>query len=402
MSKAAIARLLATGNRSMFETYGYQQVKELDGSPFIIQTGEDSYGIVYKLVNLLGDGMYTTEYYDHLRPSATNNGTVKTEELADSDIINYFYGTPMAGEGVTEDKTNDPTPEVAPTVSSIQQNFADGQGGRKMQPQFAGKSTMDLILSGDRTRTTRAQTDINRMINDYGLTKIEDLVGKIIPMTDKSGRVAQTRITKVAPFTKEYQDATWQKEGWEKSVTDKLVGQYPYGIEFELVAPTQAPVVEIVDRYTDADVKANPDKIYVFGDNTKRVGTGGQAQIRNNPNAMGIATKLAPSMEESAFMNDNDLDNNKSVIDSDIAKIKAAGNPVVLPKDGFGTGLAKLKEKAPQTYSYLKQRLLEEFGFNNDNGTISQLVAEGTQLSLFNENKPEGLPAIDRTNETCN
>jgi hypothetical protein len=65
MSKAAIARLLATGNRSMFETYGYQQVKELDGSPFIIQTGEDSYGIVYKLVNLLGDGMYTTEYYDH-------------------------------------------------------------------------------------------------------------------------------------------------------------------------------------------------------------------------------------------------------------------------------------------------------------------------------------------------
>ena len=114
MSKAAIARLLATGNRSMFETYGYQQVKELDGSPFIIQTGEESYGIVYKLVNLLGDGMYTTEYYDHVSPSVTNNGTVKTEELSDNDIINYFYGTPMAGEGVTEDKTNDPTSEVAP------------------------------------------------------------------------------------------------------------------------------------------------------------------------------------------------------------------------------------------------------------------------------------------------
>jgi hypothetical protein len=78
------------------------------------------------------------------------------------------------------------------------------------------------------------------MINDYGLTKIEDLVGKVIPMSDKSGRVAQTRITKVAPFTKEYQDATWQKEGWEKSVTDKLVGQYPYAIEFELVQPTQS------------------------------------------------------------------------------------------------------------------------------------------------------------------
>ena len=94
-------------------------------------------------------------------------------------------------------------------------------------------------------------------------------------------------------------------------------------------------------------------------------------------------------MEESAFMTDADLDNNKAVIDSDIAKIKATGNPVVLPKDGFGTGLAKLKEKAPQTYSYLKQRLLEEFGFNNDNGTISQ------QLSNENMVTPSGKWKLD-------
>jgi hypothetical protein len=135
----------------------------------------------------------------------------------------------------------------------------------------------------------------------------------------------------------------------------------------------------VIDRYTDADVKANPNTIYIFGDNTKRVGTGGQAQIRNNPNAMGIATKLAPSMEESAFMTDTDLDNNKAIIDADIAKIKATGKSVVLPKDGLGTGLAKLQEKAPQTYVYLKQRLLEEFGFDNDNGTISQQVTVPSQ-----------------------
>jgi hypothetical protein len=132
--------------------------------------------------------------------------------------------------------------------------------------------------------------------------------------------------------------------------------------------PTKS--VEVVERYTDADVKSNPNKIYVFGDNTKRVGTGGQAQIRNNSNAMGIATKISPSMDESAFMLDKDLANNKTIIDGDIAKIKATGKVVVLPKDGLGTGLAKLKEKAPQTYAYLKQRLLEEFGFNNDTGVI--------------------------------
>jgi len=140
----------------------------------------------------------------------------------------------------------------------------------------------------------------------------------------------------------------------------------------QMVSATIEPTknVEVVDRYSVADLQANPDKIYVFGDNTQRVGTGGQAQIRNNPNAMGIATKISPSMDESAFMSDEDLTNNKQVIDGDIAKIKATGKVVVMPKDGLGTGLAKLKEKAPQTYAYLKQRLLEEFGFDNDNGTI--------------------------------
>jgi hypothetical protein len=123
---------------------------------------------------------------------------------------------------------------LADKLTPIAQNFADGQGGQ-MQPQFKGKSTMDLIISGDRTRTTRANTDIQRMSKDYGLSKISDLVGKVIRMTDKTGRQVYTRITKVTPFTQEYQDATWQKEGWVKSVTDKNVGQYPYAIEFEVV-----------------------------------------------------------------------------------------------------------------------------------------------------------------------
>jgi hypothetical protein len=78
-------------------------------------------------------------------------------------------------------------------------------------------------------------------------------------------------------------------------------------------------------------------------------------------------------------MSDKYLTSNKEVIDSDIAKIKATGKAIVLPKDGFGTGLAKLKEKAPQTYAYLKQRLLEEFGFDNDNGTVSN-KSEGVKL----------------------
>lgn len=136
---------------------------------------------------------------------------------------------------------------IADSLPAIEQNFADGskykEGDvwktRTMQPQFKDKSTMDLIISGDRTRTTRAKTDVSRMMKDYNLSKIEDLVGKVIRMTDNTGRQVYTRITKVSPFTQEYQDATWQKEGWVKSVTDRHVGNYPYAIEFEVIKPTQ-------------------------------------------------------------------------------------------------------------------------------------------------------------------
>lgn len=150
-------------------------------------------------------------------------------------------GMPESPKIVSEKSSNSANEfDVADKLTPIEQNFVDGQGGRQMQSKFKDKSTMDLIISGDRTRTTRAKTDIQRMAKDYNLSKISDLVGKVIRMTDNTGRQVYTRITKVAPFTQEYQDATWEKEGWEKSVTDKNVGNYPYAIEFEVVnKPTQ-------------------------------------------------------------------------------------------------------------------------------------------------------------------
>jgi hypothetical protein len=147
---------------------------------------------------------------------------------------------------------------------------------------------------------------------------------------------------------------------------------------------------ETVDRYTDADVKANPDKIYIFGDNTKRVGTGGQAVIRNNPNAMGIATKLEPSNKPNAFMSDDQFEENKQIIDSDITKIiskaESTGKSLVFPADGFGTGLAQLPTKAPKTYDYLRRALYNNFGFWNGEEqppSLSIPVEKGPSVSIF-------------------
>lgn len=146
-----------------------------------------------------------------------------------------------------------------------------------------------------------------------------------------------------------------------------------------VVTPTVAPKIEVIsENYSSELLKANPNKLFLFGDNNQRTGKGGQAIIRDEPNAMGISTKLLPKNTPEAFMSDNQLVENKAVIDSDIKKAKERaakeGMTIVLPKGGFGTGLAALATKAPQTFAYLNQRLQEEFGFNNTSGEITPTV----------------------------
>ena len=138
----------------------------------------------------------------------------------------------------------------------------------------------------------------------------------------------------------------------------------------ELSTSVKTNVEVEANYYTSKLLKANPNKIYVFGDNNQRQGKKGQASVRDEANAMGISTKLRPSADEDAFMTDNQIKANAAIIDSDIAKIKATGKTVVFPKDGLGTGLAALKSKAPNTYEYLVIRLKEEFGFDNNTGTL--------------------------------
>jgi len=151
---------------------------------------------------------------------------------------------------------------------------------------------------------------------------------------------------------------------------------------------TVTPTIEIVGRYSVKDLKDNPDKVYIFGDNVQRIGKGGQAIIRDESNAFGIVTKLEPNNSDSAFMSDDALNDNMEMIDRDITELKdiAEFRTLVFPKDGIGTGLAQLKQKAPKTYEYLNQRLLDEFGFNNDKGIIQAKTEEvKTEDKTFEE-----------------
>lgn len=107
--------------------------------------------------------------------------------------------------------------------------------------------------------------------------------------------------------------------------------------------------------------------IFVFGDNLDRSGRGGQAIIRHEPNAFGIPTKRFPRMHESAFFSDSECERNHVLTALRNLWHVAQGKQVVFPKDGIGTGLAKMEEKSPLLYAEMCAILLKHFGYRNGN-----------------------------------
>ena len=114
-----------------------------------------------------------------------------------------------------------------------------------------------------------------------------------------------------------------------------------------------ARTISEVKKMTPELLKANRDKVYLFGDNAKRTGKSGQSIIRDEPNAHGIPTKKSAKV----FWTDDTYDANTKAIDKAFDSIPEG--EIVIPKDGLGTGRAKLKENAPKTFKYLELKLKE-------------------------------------------
>lgn len=106
-------------------------------------------------------------------------------------------------------------------------------------------------------------------------------------------------------------------------------------------------------------LRAHPDTLYLYGDNMLSAGLGGQAkEMRGEPNAKGVPTKWAPTTDETAYFVDADLDDAsvRSRIDYAFAVARTAllaGKDVVIPTDGFGTGRAQLRTRAPRILDYI-------------------------------------------------
>jgi hypothetical protein len=130
---------------------------------------------------------------------------------------------------------------------------------------------------------------------------------------------------------------------------------------------TQEDALPVIFQYRiyRSDLVANPNALYLFGDNNMRKGMGGQAgEMRGMENACGVRTKWRPDMQPNSFFTDADLEIFKlmMVVDLDEPfKAIKRGKVVVIPSDGLGTGLSELPTRAPTLYACL-------------NGMISQLV----------------------------
>jgi hypothetical protein len=126
--------------------------------------------------------------------------------------------------------------------------------------------------------------------------------------------------------------------------------------------------IETMETITRAEVRAHPHKVFLFGDNLAQTGLGGQAaEMRGEPNAVGIPTKKLPTMNANAFFTDDEYTLNVASINRTLdAAIDLAlrlglahpdGPTIVLPSAGLGTGRAQLKERAPKTFAHLQQRI---------------------------------------------
>ena len=115
-TRADYAKRQAAGDTSLNDVMGFQKVKFDSG------IGAIGNSVIYKAINLWGDGQYATEMYNDTRRSIFNNGTVQIEnEIPDEKIINYFAG--INPEAVPlKDEAKEIKPEGLPPIKDNNQN----------------------------------------------------------------------------------------------------------------------------------------------------------------------------------------------------------------------------------------------------------------------------------------
>lgn len=113
-----------------------------------------------------------------------------------------------------------------------------------------------------------------------------------------------------------------------------------------------------VDRLSVELCRENKMSIYVFGDNMIGKGKASQACIRDEINSFGIPTKKLPSMMTGSFLEDT-LEERKIIRGKllELCEWANRGYQIVFPRDGLGTGLARMELYAPNCFNYMNEAI---------------------------------------------
>ena len=123
--------------------------------------------------------------------------------------------------------------------------------------------------------------------------------------------------------------------------------------------------IEYTDNLNIDLCRANPAKIFVFGDNLTGAGMAGQACIRKEYNAFGIPTKRYPSTHIGAYFTDKPCERNHVL--TALRELYTLGRrqTIVFPSKGIGTGMAKMARYSPAIYDEMNDILLKHFNIRN-------------------------------------
>jgi len=121
------------------------------------------------------------------------------------------------------------------------------------------------------------------------------------------------------------------------------------------------PLIRQKLKIVRSDIQTNREWLFLFGDNYSRSGRGGQAaEMRGEPNSVGILTKMLPSMLPEAFLRDEDFWCWKNRAQADFNRVEGhlrIGGTSIMSDKGLGTGLAQLEERAPLIWAALQEEI---------------------------------------------
>jgi alkylated DNA repair dioxygenase AlkB len=365
------------GDYSLNDVLGYKRVFVAPGVPLRIPDKKGFPQSVYKLINLYGDGNRATENYTDFRPSVIDNGTLKTtRELNDVDIVSFYGGE------IVENNVSLPTEVSKPT-------------------QMAGQPKGIKVKEGIYVNQEALTKDEQLELFDYIKPFLEEQAAK----TNK-GASASKMIGLGLRW--DYKSNNPGKQSM--NIPDVInqgnktkYGYYDTSINNQPLAPITPRFRELMQKATGVDMT----------------------------NYDGAIINL---YEPTSFISShNDVDESRSAIGYPVIGINIGGTgnfsiesrdgaPKQLnlqPGSGYVFGVDGVnREVYHRTFPKPQDSFLPELTTNLDGktyepGSYRVTVTMRRVMPLepgmptkpaiisTQENKPDGLPPIDRTNETC-